>query len=359
MIYLVFLLFSYLYFAFLRKYSIYGYGKLLLYSLPFVLFWCLIIGGQYNVGTDYFSYMYYFTSGDTSYFDWRGDYLFADFIDFCNRVGIDGQGIFFVLSLIWVLILLYLGDAFFGNKRLYLFLFVFITFSGVFNNQMNILRQYFAIYLYTMALCRALRKDFISAVLLLLLVVFIHSSSFAVILLSLVAMCCLKFIENRNVLFFMICGSVLLSFLLSDAVVSFFIPYFEQYISYYESDAFEDVSWINRMSKYIYIPLMLYAVYLFPKMNLSEFERRFFVIGICGYCLKTSLMSLSLIGRVGKYGEILMCIPIVFMLIYLSQTRSKLRSVLIYMYLLLPYVIKVLFFPIREYSYHSYFFNYM
>lgn len=104
---------------------------------------------------------------------------------------------------------------------------------------------------------------------------------------------------------------------------------------------------------------MLYAVYLFPKMNLSEFERRFFVIGICGYCLKTSLMSLSLIGRVGKYGEILMCIPIVFMLIYLSQTRSKLRSVLIYMYLLLPYVIKVLFFPIREYSYHSYFFNYM
>ena len=110
MIYLLFLLVSCVYFSYLRQYRrISSFQR-------FLLFWGLLIGGQYGVGTDYFSYIRYFSGSDLSYFESKGDIFFARFIQFCNAIGIWGQGVFFVLSIISVLILLYVIHNIIGSN---------------------------------------------------------------------------------------------------------------------------------------------------------------------------------------------------------------------------------------------------
>lgn len=139
MIYLLFLFYIYIYFRANIRSNINSYNLLIL-SSPIIIIWVLMIGGQYGVGTDYFSYIYYFTTPDTSYFDERGDLLFGFFIRLSHSFGFYGQDLMFILSFLWIILLLFIGKTFLLDsnfKYLCLFFFVYITFSTSFNNQMN------------------------------------------------------------------------------------------------------------------------------------------------------------------------------------------------------------------------------
>lgn len=176
MVYLFYLFFSFFYLRAIRFYKV-GWARLLLVSLPVVLLWILIIGGQYNVGTDYSSYIMHFNTKSEDLFYEKKEYLFGYLIYISHELGIYGQGIVLLISAIWIILLLIISKYFLNSnlRYLYIFLFVFIVFPATFNNQMNGIRQYVAVYFFTLAVCLAMTRKLVASVSLLCFVSFISS----------------------------------------------------------------------------------------------------------------------------------------------------------------------------------------
>jgi hypothetical protein len=65
-------------------------------SSPILFLWLFICGGQYDVGTDYFSYLSVFNGEGQELFIQKGEYLFYAFVVSCNYLGFSGQTLFFV-----------------------------------------------------------------------------------------------------------------------------------------------------------------------------------------------------------------------------------------------------------------------
>ena len=202
--YLAFLFFSYSYLSNLRKYRSVHYNKLVMYSFPVILFWCVLIGGQNGVGADYYAYLDFFSGGDIDYFADRGEIVFAYFIKTCNYIGIEGQGIFFLISFIWIMMLLYIMQCIVGSKKICMFLFVLIVYSGTFHNQMNTVRQFFAIYVYTLGVCFLYQKRLFLSTLMLGAMCFMHSSSIIILPFALFVWYFAYHVKNRNWLYWII-----------------------------------------------------------------------------------------------------------------------------------------------------------
>jgi len=352
MVYLSFLLANCGYLSILHKYRCIDFRKTLLFSLPVICFWCLLVGGQYDVGTDYFSYMEMFRSGDLSYVaDNRGELVFSGFIKGCYDIGIRGQGIFFVIAFIWILILTYIMYNVTGSKYLFLYLFVFITFTGGFNNQMNGIRQYCAIYVLTLGMCCLWKKRYFIAALLGLVAPSIHQTTWIILPVILFIYFRISLVKNAKWLYLIVISGAVLSFVLSEDLLFKIIPLFKSYSHYLAEGRIVKNSLLTHITKCIYIPLMFWAIYLLPKMKLSLLERRLFIVGICGFALKLSIVSLNLIARMGLYMEILSCIPLVYLLIYFKERFRYKAYFLTICYLFFPYFLKVAIFPVGEYSY--------
>ena len=361
MAYLLVLLFFYQYLRLSTKggktiFSQPLYMRSIVWLSPIVIVWCLLIGGQYNVGSDYFTYLRMFEGSNLLYILSRGDVGFATLVSLCNEAGFYGQSIFFVLSFFWVIILLYFGQNFVDKKQLFLFIFIFIVFSSTFNNQMNAVRQYCAVYLYTLSICFIFKKYWVRAGFCLFLMTTMHSSSVAVLLLFPLLIIVGNKIRARKWLLIIVIISVFFSIAFPEDLFTNIIGYFPQYVGYIEGDsmAIGGTDTLTKLTKYINLPLVFYAIFLFPRMNLSEDQKRLFVIGICGYAIKLSLMDVSIMQRMGAYFEILMCLPITYLMIFHLYKNRKLFPFL-FLYLLLPYAAKVTFLATREYTYSSIF----
>lgn len=352
MIYLAFLIFCVFYLYTLSRYRECGYWKTVIYCLPIVFFWCLLIGGQYNVGVDYFSYLDMYKTGDLQYVtESRGDFAFAWIVSFCRSIGITGQGIFVVFALVGILILFYTMKAVLPSKYLYVYFFAFICMCGTFHNQMSGQRQYLAIYMITFATCLLIYHKYIIALILCGIAGFIHSSVFLFIPVLLLVFLFKNF-DNSCFLIGVILAGVVISFILNVAFIEKTVSLFSDYEHYIDRGIIEESQFIVRITKYIYIPLMLWGIFKFPKMILSKTQSQFFVIGVMGFAIKISVLSLFIVDRIGRYLEIFSCLPIVFLLIYYKRKRVE-YFIFILFYLILPYVAKVLTSHTGGYSYDS------
>ena len=371
MAYLFFLSFICLYYKALKFRDI-KYSELLVFSIPVIFVWVLMVGGQYAVGTDYFSYIGYFNSQDTSYFDDRRDILFSFFIKFSHSIGAYGQDLFFILSFIWIIVLLLITKNILIDKKIkyiYLFFFVFITYSTSFNNQMNGLRQYTSVYYITLALVLLLKENYRLSIPWFICAVFTHFSSITIAVLG----CGLYFLlfvvksydkkENIRLLSLIVIGSIITSWLINN--ISYIEPLiyklreaemFDDYTVYYNNMT-EMHSGFDKITKYIYAPIILYAISKIKYMNLSYYENRLFIFGILSYSLKILVTGIPFVSRLGAYFEVLMCIPIIYLLIYSLRTNKTTVFLFVLFYLILPYSMKVTYFAINEYTYHSIFFK--
>lgn len=358
MIYILFIFISCGYLSVLRNYRVINFRKTLLYGLPVILLWCLLVGGQYNVGADYFSYMEMFVPGSNlGYVNNRGEYAFSWFIETCQSIGIYGQGIFFVIALVWCIIFLYISYSLVGSKYIYLFLFVYVVFSGGFNNQMNGIRQYFAMYVLWLAITFFWKRHNLSSITLFVVVPFFHQSSLAIMAILPIFYYGLIGWSERKWLYGILATGMVCSILISDKVIVYFLPYFDQYSDFLNSDLLGDQDPLLILTKYVYLPLFLYAIFLFPKMDLDVPYKRIFVFGLCGYALRLSVLTMSLVSRLGGYLLLFSCIPLVYLLIYLKREKRNVLYYLILIYLLLPYGIKVLMFARWEYTYRFFLFS--
>lgn len=324
----------------------------------FVLLWILVIGGQYGVGTDYFSYLYFFSNGASAiqYYNNSGEIGFYWFLVSLFSIGITGQDVFFLFSLIWVLLFLLIVSRITTSKYYYLFFFLLVCFNGIYHNQMNALRQYTAMYLITYALVYFIcEKKYFKPLFIIIIAQLFHQYTFIALLFIIVGLSLWKMIDNYRILFALIIICFLISFIDVNAIVLDLIAKTSIGAATYLTDEFRLLP-MAKIVKYFLFVYYLVAVFLYGKMRLklSNNEKKIFILGIMGECLTLLSINNFILTRINMYFNFISLFPIFLLFKYIKRKSAK---VFLASLLLIIYILKVTILATKEYSYNSFLFN--
>lgn len=326
-------------------------------SIGFCIFlWTCLIGGQYNVGTDYESYYWIFTNTDALELYYRkGEYLFYYIVYSLNYIGISGQQIFIVIAFFYS-VMLFKVLSYIDKRNTLLFILLYITVSTVFHNQMNGIRQYMAVYLITLQMIFLLKKNYLISTLLLFASYFIHNSCLLFVFLIPVMLLMIYKVRSPKLIILILLVSSLVSLFSFEDKIKDLIYLSPEYRHYVESDYLSDMSLKGKITKLIFVPIYVYAILTVYKSNqLNEYESKLFLLGIYSFIFRTLFLVTSVTNRLGYYFLILSIFPLFFLLRYLKVEQRKRIFIIISYFFILQYLVKVLLFPVGEYSYDSYY----
>lgn len=326
-----------------------AFGLLL---LPIFIVWILICGGQDNVGTDYPAYIRLFNGESLD----RYEPGFVFIVNACLSFGIKGQAIYFVFYAI--------GFFFLGLvlrridiKYVFIFILLYISVSGLFNNQLNILRQVITTYIGSYGVLLMLDNKKFRGSIIILLASSIHFCGLLFFLFFLNRI--VAALNKRRMILCVLCA-LILSFVFTSEMLNhldFLIP--NIYIKFLNSGAIESRSFILKITKYLFVPLYLAALFKYDKdLVLSSTEQKLFKWGIVSLCLRLSLLNMTIISRASDVFLIVSLYPLLYYFRYL-YLKHKRRWGLAVCYVVGLYFAKVLLFPSAEYSYQSIYGNFI
>ncbi|WP_314941853.1 EpsG family protein [Porphyromonas endodontalis] len=330
----------------------------------FVISWILFVGGQYGVGTDYFSYLEKFSDIDSAEVAFSNEYVFLSIIKLSKDIWNNPQITFFLLSLIFVTFLYILMKESMDKGDWWIYFFIFVTFSTAFNNQFNAIRQYLAIVILSLAFILLLRKKHLPALLFFTIGFGIHKSGIIFIAIALILYLLSRCKISNKILYLLLIVSSLVPLLSSvyfdqipfliEQVITLGLGY-QRYLQG-KADYVMSLSPINIYSKLVFLPFFMTAIYMRKRLVFNDFENKLFSTGIFFYALKLMCLASSITNRLGMSFELLMIFPLVFLLRYLN-TKSPTTSFLIFIFFAFLYILKVTISPEREYIYDSIFFQ--
>ena len=355
MVYLFYVIYSCSILAILSKYKCAKYVELIIFSLPVILIWIFIIGGQYYVGTDYPSYLSLFDGKDLWRMESSGEWFFVCFIKSLNSLGLYGQSLFFIVAAFEVFLLLFFGEKLFTTKYLFIFFFIFITYSSAFNNQMNGLRQYVATYLFSLSVLFLVEKRYILCFLFLVFAAGWHASVI-ILPIFLLIFYWLKNVYNKKFFYLVLLLSILFLFVFKDEWLFSFMHLSGFYDQYLTNDYVQEVGILNKITKFINLPIIAYSIYKSDRYDLNVYLKNVYAIGVYAYCIYVVCLASTIMNRLGMYFTILTCLPITYLLIFLYR-RKSIFFWFIVLYLFLIYALKVTAFASGEYTYRSVFFH--
>lgn len=353
MYYILFLLLGLTsFYAYDKQYFDKSFAFLLLFFSPFIALWTFFIGGQLNVGTDYYSYLDIFNENDRlDYYFNKGEICFYGLVNFFRNCGFEGQFFFYVFALLSVLLYFAIIKSIGHNYTLLFFLF--ITVSTMLHSQMNGIRQCTAVYFVTFGILGLLqnkKKIFFANI---FLATGFHVSAIFILFLYFF----------RNITFTskyaktLIIATALVALFPADEITKQLILVVPQYSHYAESEYFQQgVSFFNKLTKLILLPLYYWAASLIDTHKFSAKDMRIFQFGLFAYLIKTICLVSSVTYRFGHYFFILSLFPIFYYLINLQRRDLRFYTLLI-LFLLGLYSLKVVIFPRGEYTYDSVFFT--
>ncbi len=323
-------------------------------TLFFILvLWSFIIGFQYNVGADYFSYLKAFENKDLAlrYLNLK-EYIFYYFIYFYQKIFLNGQYAFFIIAMLQNYLfykILKLSKV----KKYSIFIILFLCICTIFHNQMNGIRQYFTIYIFTLATIYILIDCYFKLSFIFLIGIGIHKS----LILLFPFLLSFKFIKKLNK------KKILLLFILM--LIFIFIPFkniifklleytpYKNYIYYKNTEIFNDLEIKYILSKLIYFPIYILSINNKKNFKLNSFKEKIYAIGLISYVLKIMLLKNMILARIGDYFTILSLFPIYYYLENLYNRKQLKKLFIIISYILSIYIFKILTF----YKYNSYFFK--
>ena len=351
------------YFLYLIRPKNYGY---ILASLLVVTLWTLLLGSQYFVGTDYQNYLTIFSNENSLeyYKNVKQEYGFYYFVKAFTYLGFKGQDFFYLFYFLTSIVFFKFVSAI-SRKDVIIYIFLFVTVSSLFHYQMNGLRQCTAVFFVSLGLVEFYRKKYLSFALIFVIAALIHKS--AVLILP------LFWIFNRikfswKQLSYLVLISSLISLIPLDNIIDsslVFIADF-QYLGDYGryqdgSDYVQDISFLNKLTKLVYLPFYLYIIRIYIKKTnisiLNDFEIKLFKIGILSYVLRNIFLISSITNRLGLFFTLLSIIPLYFLIRELLVRKDKATYTLVIVIFLAFYILKVVFFPTEVYSYDSVFFK--
>lgn len=349
MIYIAYLLYSFFIFKFVDARSTLSYVVCAaLVALP----WIVIIGGQYNVGADYFPYLYFFSSPTTGV---RFEPVFTFTSVFLYDVGVVGQFQFFFFAFVNALCF-FIAVKKLNITRVMLFFFLFVTVSTLFNNQMNGIRQCVATFIVFWAFVEFYDAKF-TALLLIILAAGFHYS----------ALVCLPFFFFKEIVLFATKKPRLLLLLtliitvlpLGEVANRYIFAYLPDFIREETSYAvmYEGNDYVNeqmglqfKLSKLLLLPVYYLSLDLLKRDYLTDKERLFFLFGILAYSLRCMLLMNNLVGRFSYYFWLPSVFPIYYYVGYLLDNKFQLKAVSCLVYSSAIYFVKVIA-GVNEYKY--------
>ena len=322
-----------------------------------LVFWIGLMGFQYEVGTDYDTYLKYFNGIRDVQFFKKDEILFYYLVKSVKFIGVNGQGLFFVVATLQMFIFYKILNFknFIKNKTL--FIFLYLCYTTIFHSQLNGLRQCIAVYFFTIAILESKIKQylyFITGVL-------FHKS--LIILLPILIF--KKIFINKKIYtlyFFIFFGTFLLYFINFENIFESLYKIVTNCLGIYRGYVGSDFliskpSIVNVITRYMYIPLyyiILYCIYK-KRLILTRAENEICSLGILFYILKIIGAYFRPISRLSLYGEILMIYPVYIFL--LKSDISKTLKKMIILVILFSYLLKICVFPSAEFLYKSYLFR--
>lgn len=325
-------------------------GSYIVVAFFISIIWILIVGGQYGIGTDYYSYLDIFSlKSDIEIYKIKNEFLFYWIVSFFYDINLGGQFLFFVFAFINSFLFFIICRKITYNHT-WLFLFLYITVSSLFHNQMNGIRQCTATYFVTLAIIYLSEEKKNRFLLFVFVAMGFHASS----LIILVAYFLRNITYNYRLAVFLLIVSSLFSLLSFNNIIKSIVPYIYMYSSYADSEYLADISFIGKITKIIVLPFYLYSLNILKRNRLSSISFKLYNIGITAYILKTICLVSSVTSRIGYLSFLISVIPLFFYLEDL-MTYNKKKFLFILYCLCVVYVIKVLIIPKGEYTFDSFF----
>ena len=340
----------------------YESNKALLF-LPFV-YWVVLIGSQYYVGTDYSTYYSYFETGEVGLYWYKKEYLFALIAETICKYRLNPQLGFVVFAFLQSIFLCFFINKY-KFKRYDLFLFIYFYCGTVFVNQTNAVRQYTAMYIFLVAIIYIYNRQFIRYVICIIIAGMFHKS---VLFLFPFYFFNFLFKKDSRKLFFIY---IILTFILFYTGVDFFVLRIVEktnYKYYLQRDFF--ILGNRRNIIFLFTKLIFFPFYVrlfFSKMynSFSLKEKYFIHLGFICYCVKLISMFSFFLGRFAMYFDFLSYIPLYYYMLYLIENKNinknyRLFELFVFLsFTIGPYLMKVLISPDNEYIYKSVLFPYL
>nr|WP_253823178.1 EpsG family protein [Vibrio kanaloae] len=343
-------------------YSVEEYRARTLIFIPPFLVYFLIAALQFNVGSDYPSYIYIYENQWIldRYFN-TGEYFFYYSNIILEQFKFKPQSIFFVFAFVQsIFIFVYLKMFSRRGGKVWLIFVIFFCAASVYNNQLNGIRQYAVICLVPIFSLVLFEKRYFLVISLLVFASTLHTSYFILFSLPLLLFIYKKFNIGMVTAFIL---SLPLYVLISNLTVPILELLELRYLSYIDSDYFSEGKLSVILTKVYYIPLILLFYFIYSEDRLNSLPSRVrpyvnFCIFIfsCTYWSFITLLDIALLARIASYFWLFLIFPIYVVCMYLSKRNIFLFG-LVLCYIAFPYIAKVTFLAKNEYLYNSFIFN--
>ena len=357
MVYFIFLLITLIYsyrIGQLATHYRYSPSAQLFSYFPLIIVAVIICGGQYYVGTDYPSYIRFFNGSGLEHYVNTGEVGFVYSIKSLLYLGIRGNGIYaFFYFVGFLLLAFFIRGSRLPSQFIFLFLLLFIGFTGLFNNQLNVIRQAIAIYIGSMGALEIIKRKWMYGIFLIVISSTFHAA--AIIYLIFLFSPLVEKLSNSMLYGLIILGGIS-GLVLSSDFLNIILPFLPPtYAWHIEGGAIGEREGLQIITKYIFIPLFIFSIKERKKYNLSTIHEKLFKWGIIGFSLKIGLLGLTIISRVSDYWLIFSIFPLFFYLVWLwkSNKQKKIYSHLLMLLIVGFYFIKTCVFPSFEYKYQS------
>lgn len=314
---------------------------------------------QFGVGTDYFNYVRIFNSPEELELYYRKkEFFFYFLVKFLNYLGFPPQSLFVLTSLISALLLVnILRKLNCEGYRLGILVFCLVIVTNMLHNQMNIIRTYIAVYAIINVFLYKIEGRWIWSAAFSVLAVTSHQTAYLFIPFLFVPKSVYKYIVNHPVFFYLI-GSFIyligLPFYLIDMLVSYVAPFYSHYLR----GDLDSAGLVNLLTRAVYFPF--HVIFIFLLLSNRVYLRSNIEIFIVAVWLLTANFYLLFMYwghffRIYHYFSFFSIVPVYYVLNYL-RTHVVL-FILFVSYALLPYIAKVVLFPVGEYKYESFLFS--
>jgi hypothetical protein len=364
-LYLLVLTFSTLYLYLLDKYKFTNYLAFNIAIFPMCVVFFFVPAMQYNVGTDYFSYVEMYKYGyNVELYYRKGEFVFHYLLVFLRSISLGEQSIFITVSIINTFsfsAILYLLKK--SGFKIWLIFILFFCVTGIYHNQMNGLRQYIAIYLLPLSILLFYSHKYILALSASLFALFSHFSYIITLTIYF-----LKVLLPKPAV---ILTLFILSLVFYLFVLPIFLPIvvgklFPVYIPYFESVHAVHANFVSIATKVYYVPIYIMFFYYYfkdTKSNIAyEFSGRtfgfFILIWSATFWIFLSAIKFGFLGRVNQYFIIFYIFPMYYVLHREIIKQRGYNVFLLICYIAIPYILKVTAFSTAEYDYKSILFNY-
>lgn len=330
----------------------YKFLNYFLYLFPIWSIWLIICGGQYKVGTDYEAYYNIFNTGDVALYYKKFEFIFAYIVEISNYFELNPQIPFFIFYSIGYVFFIKILIKIHHNTS-FIFILLYIAISTVFNNQLNGLRQYIALYICTYALLVLQDpKGILKFICYTILATMIHSSSLLILPFFILKYYPQISYIKGNIL--LVLSIILGAFGGYNHIVShltFLIPvHYQHYIGGVFDTSY---SFSSLVTKLIFIPFYFYSLSLLKSKRLNKHDLFLFTLGLIGYSIRIMFLSNFIFNRIGNIFLLVSMLPLYFLLRDLFLEKKYTQFCLICLFFISFYLSKVLLFPAQEYLYNS------